>query len=92
VSPGVLIGPDGDEVFRRNAKRLAKFFDSVLNEPLVHRADLLVIDAFDTSIPTKTVQVANLERELLSAWESRHEDFFFKLVLRKLQSIPPLKP
>lgn len=87
ISPTVLVGPEGDRAFRRNASILSGFFRSLLDEQLVQRVDLYVIDSFDSSIPTRSLPITNLEAELLSAWASRDKDFFFKLVLRKLEPI-----
>lgn len=85
VSPYVLVGAPGTAKFRQNAKHIACFFDAVFAEAHVQRVDLYVVDDFDESIRTKTIPLANLELKLLEEWEKRNEDFFFHLVLCRLE-------
>ncbi|BBE51965.1 hypothetical protein OYT1_ch2452 [Ferriphaselus amnicola] len=84
VSPYVLVGSEGDERFQQHAKAIATLFKSLTSEEHVQRIDLYVVDGFDTTIPTKSILITALEDELLSAWRNREQDFFFRLILRKL--------
>jgi hypothetical protein len=84
VSPYVLIGEEGDRTFQRNAKSLELFFSSLLDHKYLQRIDLYVVDSFDESFETRSIQVANLEQELMAAWNKREREFFFRLVLPKI--------
>ncbi|MEW6562427.1 MAG: hypothetical protein AB1400_04265 [Pseudomonadota bacterium] len=84
VSPYALVGPEGEARFRQHAKAMTTFFRSLADEDHVQRVDLYVVDGFDISIPTKSILITALEEELLSAWRNREQDFFFRLILRKL--------
>ena len=61
VSPYALVGANGEHEFRRNANALTGFFKALLNEKLVQRVELFVVDSFDNSVPIKSISISGLE-------------------------------
>lgn len=90
ISPYVLVGDEGDEAFRRNARKLSGVIKALMDEPDVNRIDLYVVDSVDDVYPSRTIGSEQLERALLDAWAKRHEDFFFRLIVRKLAVAPSI--